>query len=616
MKTDSKPSHWQDWTVFGLRWVLLIVIGLVIYLYHTQPALARVATLPPSTNILTDLAIPLGIGIVANVILLILIFIPSLNPVASYAIMLGDWAMTWGFVNLSRGDPALIVGIAGSLVVVGLLRLGATMGTVQSVGVVIAAGIALVVKIGPNNIGAYVPNYLPTILIVVLLIVVVGVWVYFQEEYSKTEKRQIEKTASQSTVQIADAEKRMRAVAEMANTLSATLSFDKVLDAALNIGDSLRRSTKDRMVSLVLLFEESGENLYVATSRGLKHTDEHRNIGTRSGIIAEALEGTTPVIKNNTSNDPELVTFSAFAGIRSMVCIPMRAGFDTFGVIVYGSDNPKAFNESQAETLKAIGTQATIALKNAVLYTNLMEQRDRVIQLEEDARKALARDLHDAPAQTIAVVKMDIEIIQKLLKVKPDKVPEELEKVKERAQRANDEIRHVLSSLYPLALENMGLIGAVQQHAKSMESKFNQRVDLNLPPEIEGYFSKQHQGVIYYLITEAVENASKHAEAKVVSVNVKQQGNDMVIRIADNGKGMDLDATRRNERGRYGMENMQRRAESLDGMFQIESQLGRGTRITVIIPIREQQYSLNNMPSTKLAAAARDSYNSMRTPRR
>ena len=122
-----------------------------------------------------------------------------------------------------------------------------------------------------------------------------------------------------------------------------------------------------------------------------------------------------------------------------MLCIPLRAGFDTFGVILFGSESKNAFSPDQREVLRAIGLQSTIALQNAVLYSNLLSEKERIIDADEEARKKLARDLHDGPTQGVAAIAMRMSYIQKLYGKSPKEVPEELKKVEILEER--DQIR-------------------------------------------------------------------------------------------------------------------------------------------------------------------------------
>lgn len=573
---------WRDWIIFGLRWLLLLFVMLIVLIQQSI-----LVPPPPIDAVFNQYLIALIVGVVATLLYGVLLLIPGLQGMAGVLLVVGDGLIAGTFAYFSQGDPLVIIATAGALIVMGMLRLGSTWGSAQTLAVMVATAVGIIIRIidqvGTNELPNVIPLYTGPFLLLLLLALAVGTWVYFQEDNLEREIRQIKRQVEEDKSEVEGMQRRARAIAQMADTLNATLDFNRVLDAALSIGDSLRKRTSQRIVSMVMLFESGGNALYVATARGIRSTDEERTIPGRAGIVGRALTEMIPIIGRDAATDPELNTYTSLGSIRSVICIPLRAQFETYGVLIYGSEVPEAFKDEHMETLQAIGTQATVALHNAQLYSNLLAERDKIIQLEEDGRKELARDLHDSPAQTIAIVKMRLELIQRLLERNPSAVPGELKEVIDIADQANQQIRHVLSNLYPLALESQGLIGALNQFGDDMMNKYNQKVEMRLSPELESFFSKHQQGVIYSIITEAVNNASKYAEASLVRAHAIRQGTDMVITITDNGKGFDVDNALKS--ARYGLKNLMRRPESLGGIMNIESQIGRGTRITIVLPI-------------------------------
>ncbi len=250
----------------------------------------------------------------------------------------------------------------------------------------------------------------------------------------------------------------------------------------------------------------------------------------------------------------------------------------------------------------------------------LMEEKERIIQMEEDARKALVRDLHDIPTQTVSAVAMRIRIIMRLMERNPDEVPSELEQVEQMALRATEEIRHVLFKLRPLALESQGLGAALDQLAEKMQKTYKQNVAVRVHPDVELFLDETKQGALFYLIEEAGNNAWKYAEAKLIKVTIERKDEELIVRIADNGVGFDSEAVDANydERGSFGMVNMRERAELIDGTLKLKSIPGKGTTITVVIPVdatiksRERTTQLRSqMPDTKLAMNAMASLNQM-----
>jgi signal transduction histidine kinase len=240
------------------------------------------------------------------------------------------------------------------------------------------------------------------------------------------------------------------------------------------------------------------------------------------------------------------------------------------------------------DLLAAIGTQVTIAMQNAVLYRNLVQEKERIVDVEEDARKKLARDLHDGPTQNVSAIAMRMSYIYRLLERKPEDVPAELKKVEELARKTTKEIRNMLFTLRPLVLESQGLTAALDQLSEKMQETHNQAVAINVGSDVERVLDSHQQGVIFYIVEEAVGNARKHAEAELISVNVHRQEDFVVVQIADNGVGFDTGAVDANydQRGSLGMVNMRERAALLDASLRIESAEGKGTSITILVPIK------------------------------
>jgi len=202
-----------------------------------------------------------------------------------------------------------------------------------------------------------------------------------------------------------------------------------------------------------------------------------------------------------------------------------------------------------------------------------------------------------------------------MLERTPQDVPEELVSVEEMALRATEEIRHVLFKLRPLALESQGLGAALKQLADKLQKTYSQAVALRIAPDIDQYLDENKQGALFYLVEEAVNNARKYAEAKLISINIQRQNDVLLVRIADNGKGFDTGAKPDDDRDHFGMINMRERAELIDGTLTLKSVPGRGTTINVRIPVdptqesRERTRQLRQqLPDTKLAVTALSNY--------
>ncbi len=583
--------------LFWLRWALLIVSIAALFL-----ALGR--NFEPDAW-LSDIGVLLLVGLIANIVYTTMLYTHSLRSALPYTLLIGDIAYVAIFAYLAAAQPALIVGLITALALLARPMLVEAIAWAHGAGLLLVSAGSVYFVLGSDALMATWALYLSAALAPIVLIVALNVWAGWYEQIERRRQRQVRDVTLTRNTEIARLREQVRTITEMSNALSSTLNFKKLLDVALDIGPlALRKRNVHRFVGMVLLFKPD-ETLYIANSRGLSHLQENRVLEGKSGMIAEALETARPVISANPGDDPELGTFVAFSDLQSALVVPLRARFENYGVLVFGADQPNAFSPDMIDTLTAVGVQATIALQNSVLYGNLMQEKERIIELEEDARKALVRDLHDVPTQTISAITMRLRIIKRLLERNPEEVPEELEQVEQMSMRVTEEIRHVLFKLRPLALESQGLAAALNQLAEKMQRTYRQAVSVRVAPGVEKALDDHQQGVLFYLIEEAVNNARKYANAELISVELMKGDNVIVVRIADNGVGFDLDAvqTDYDKRSSFGMVNMRERAELLDGTLDIQSAVGRGTIITVTIPLGEVRRSVTDtgpIPLTKL----------------
>jgi signal transduction histidine kinase len=579
MENETKVTPWQGWTLFALRWGLMVIASAVFYLLQRDAPL-------------NELVLPFVVGAVVNLILAAVLLVPTMHKAIPFVSIPGDWVLTALYTHLAyrSGDESLfIIAVVTGVLVMGMFTSGPIFGIVEAVGVLITTVVVLVVDT-QSQINSVLANYSQPLVFLVLVAIFCAVWSFVLDHLIRTQREELHGIAASRTKQLADMRERTKAMYEMASTLSTTLHYHKILDAMLDIGRlSLRERGNQRMASAVLLFRSGDNALQVATSRGMRHVDEARVVQGEGGIIGEALTQAIPIIGKETAKDAELQYFVAFQGMRSTLCIPLRAGYNNFGVIIYACDAPNAFNEDSIELLTAISTQATIALQNAVLYRNVLEEKERIVEVEEDARKKLARDLHDGPTQTISAIAMRMSYIYRLLERQPEQVPAELKKVEELARNTTKEIRHLLFGLRPLVLESQGLTAALNQLSEKMKETYGQNVAIRVAKDVEQYLDSHQQGVMFYIAEEAVNNARKHAEAQLISVNVQRKDQMVYLQIADNGVGFDLGAVDANydKRGSLGMVNMRERTELLEGTLRIESAEGRGTSITIAIPLKE-----------------------------
>jgi len=391
--------------------------------------------------------------------------------------------------------------------------------------------------------------------------------------------------------------RRLREIYNLISKVTATLKYESVLEIALDLGSRVLATPNipaERLVSAVLLFTEAEYDhplLTVGSARHFIQSDLRVILPGTSGLIGEVITDGAPKSQTDLSKDPELSRIVALRPCSIAYCLPLRAGFDTYGVLLFAHSDPDFFTQSKRELLDIISHQAVIAIQNARLYSDIQREKERMIEIQEQEHRKLARDLHDGPTQSMGAIAMRLNFARRLLERDPKATADELSKIEELARRTTKEIRHMLFTLRPLELESQGLIGALKAMAEKTHETYNQNVIVEAEENIISELEMSKQTIIFYIAEEAINNACKFAQANHIWVRMKDYDKDLVIlEVQDDGVGFDKNNVESSyeQRGSLGLKNMNERAEMVNGIFRLDSAIGKGTIIRVLIPMTEE----------------------------
>jgi signal transduction histidine kinase len=245
------------------------------------------------------------------------------------------------------------------------------------------------------------------------------------------------------------------------------------------------------------------------------------------------------------------------------------------------------FDAWSLDLMRTLAAQGAVAVANAQMYRRVRNERDRIIQTQEDERKRLGRELHDGPAQKLAQIVMSLEFVGQLINAgESARAIEEIGQTRDNATDATHEIRNLLFDLRPLVLdsENGGLIAALRHFTERFRKGPGPKVKLTADyPE---RLSHNVELTTFAIVQEAVNNALKHAEARHCWIDIREAEDKLIATVRDDGKGFDPDTVREEyeTRGSWGMLSMSERATLIDATISIASKPGRGAIVTLTAP--------------------------------
>lgn len=379
----------------------------------------------------------------------------------------------------------------------------------------------------------------------------------------------------------------MRSVYRMAGAITGSLEPLRILDTALDLATEGggEKGSAGRLLSVALLRDESG--FFIATARRLTRADLRAALPGEAGGLARILRSRMPTRIDNPGQDPELSQVVTLHACNSAMLLPLVVDDDVRGALLFAHPDAHFIEGDFLELVEGLTKQTASTLRVAELYQALRDERDRLVEVEEQARKKLASDLHDGPIQTTAAIAMRVNYARLLLQRKPETTNEELFEIEELARRATKEMRHMLFTLRPLVLETQGIGAALKQLAEKTRDTFNQEILLDVDPSAATNLDINRQGVLFNLVEEAVGNARKHSKAAHIWVRMHRADDLLLLEIADDGVGFnvaEVEATY-SERSSLGLVNLRERAELAGGTLQILSAAGKGTRVQVKIPM-------------------------------
>jgi signal transduction histidine kinase len=373
-----------------------------------------------------------------------------------------------------------------------------------------------------------------------------------------------------------------------------------VLDAELSSGnlnvllDRVLRTTTDSFnatLGLVLL-RESDEHLRPKAAVGLD-VDASLAVPVGVGFTGKIAQTGEPAILPDLENSNGMLNPLLREKAKALWGMPLRISDQVIGVLIIGFNKPFDWLPSEKELLGAIAERSALAIEKARFNDALRERELRIAELsahllraQEEERKRISRELHDATGQQLMVIRLYLG----MLDGSAADIAELRKKIAETVavvDQTIEGIRRIIAKLSPLVLEELGLIAAIRKEAKDFTKRTGVRTRVAVSDAV-GRLSNQTETAVYRVIQEALHNVAKHANARNVTLQMNREGDAISLVIQDDGVGIAHGPVA----GRnFGLAGMKERVSMLGGTAKVASARNKGTRIEVKVPVTQRSDS-------------------------
>jgi signal transduction histidine kinase len=255
--------------------------------------------------------------------------------------------------------------------------------------------------------------------------------------------------------------------------------------------------------------------------------------------------------------------------------VPVRDQGRLLGALTLTKGRGESVTPAEERLLSNLASQAGLVLRNVQLVEDLRASRQRIVAAQDQERRRLERDIHDGAQQQLVALSVKMRLLKMLARKDPGKAEELVDQLQADARDALDDLRDLARGIYPPLLADQGLAAALEAQARKVP--FPVRVE----PNGIGRYPPEAEATAYFCILEALQNATKYAEASSAIVRLGQEDGHLVFSVVDDGRGFDPARTPPGS----GLQNMADRLEAMSGTLEVSSTPGVGTTISGSIPV-------------------------------
>ena len=291
------------------------------------------------------------------------------------------------------------------------------------------------------------------------------------------------------------------------------------------------------------------------------------------GILGSMLECPRPVrIEDFDEVGGAVAALMRDLAIRGAAAGPILLGGRLWGALSATWPDPALMPLGAEDRVASFAELVALAVENAETREELAASRARLVEAADEARRRIERDLHDGAQQRLVAAALELTLLEQRLDRDPAAARSVLVRAREHLDHGLGELRDLARGIHPAVLTERGLEAAVV----ALVQRAPVPVDLEI--EVRERLDAGIEAAAYFVISEALTNVAKYAEAETVSVDVRSAGGSLLLTIADDGIGGA-------ELGRgSGLRGLVDRVQAVGGTLDVRSPPGRGTRLSIQLP--------------------------------
>lgn len=374
----------------------------------------------------------------------------------------------------------------------------------------------------------------------------------------------------------------LAALNSVALAVSESLNLDVILYRALD--KVLQVTATD--AGEIFLQDEQTQEMVQRVHSGLfpELFQEKTRFRSGEGFVGAVAQSGEPIAVEDVSQDHRLLRDKIRESrFRSLVSVPLKAKNIVIGVINLATLSRRRFTTEDMQLLTNIGNQIAVAIENARLH----EQIQGMAALEE--RERIAREMHDSLAQVLSYVNTKTQAVRQLLATGQEaKAEAHLKELEDVAQDAYTDVREAILGLRSTDFLQKGIVSTLKEYIFRFSQLSNIKADLEISNGGHSSLPMTTELQVIRIIQESLTNVRKHAQANHAWVRISTKGEQAEIVIEDDGQGFNVSHMRRGDWPQFGLQAMRERAESVRGTLDIRSTPGKGTKITLRVPLAQR----------------------------